>query len=430
MCNCLEIGYSLHLELIRLDIVIKLDSMELKTFIHVPLFCCMHEFHRRGLSVFLAVASNQNPIGICNGRVADNLPHAEAVINLYKTNGIMRMRIYDPDPETLKALRGTNIELVVGLPNELIQSIATNAAEATEWIQNNIQTYAQDVKFRYIVVGNEIMPNDAAAQFVAPAMQNIYAALASFNLHTQIKVSTAIQLGLLGSSYPPSEGAFSPTASSYMNPILSFLVTNRAPLLANLYTYFSYIGNPNDISLDYALFTSPKVVVQDGKYEYQNLFDASLDALYAALEKSGAPNLEVVISESGWPSYGGNAATVQNANIYYGNLVKHVQIGSPKRPNQPLETYLFALFDENKKEFAETERHFGLFYPNMQPKYQVGLESTPNNASYNATSPTASYNATSPNAYNDATSPNEFNKGIRNVPFFFYFLSLLSYLFL
>ncbi|CAL0304841.1 unnamed protein product [Lupinus luteus] len=407
---------------------------------------------------FEGIASNQNPIGICNGRVADNLPSAEAVINLYKANGIMRMRIYNPDPETLKALRGSNIELVVGLPNELIQSIATNAAEASQWVQNNIQTYAQDVKFRYIVVGNEIMPNDAAAEFVAPAMQNIYAALANFKLQSQIKVSTAIQLGLLGSSYPPSEGAFSPAASSYLNPILSFLVTNEAPLLANLYTYFSYIGNPNDISLDYALFTSPNVVVQDGKYEYQNLFDASLDALYAALEKSGAANLEVVISESGWPSYGANAATVENANIYYGNLVKHVQFGSPKRPNQPLETYLFALFDENKKEFAETERHFGLFHPNMEPKYQVGLVRIPNadNATstnaYNATSPNAydatstnAHNATSPSAY-DATSPSAydatssivyftdldgFNKGIRNVPFFFYFLSLLSfYLFL
>ncbi|KAE9620249.1 putative glucan endo-1,3-beta-D-glucosidase [Lupinus albus] len=310
-------------------------------------------------------------IGVCYGRVADNLPSAEEVIGLFKANGIERMRIYDPDLPTIQALRGSNIELSVGVPNQVIQSFATNAAAATEWVQNNIQTYANDVKFRYIIVGNEIMHHDEAAQFVAPAMQNIYNALESANLESQIKVSTAIQLGLLITSYPPSSGAFGTASTAYMTPILSFLVKNEAPLLANLYTYFSYIGDPKHISLDYALFTSPGTVVKDGQYEYQNIFDASLDSLYAALEKVGAPNLEVVISESGWPSDGGIGATVDNANTYYGNLVKHVKNGTPRRPNQPLETYLFAMFDEDKKGPAETERHFGLFYPTKQPKYQI-----------------------------------------------------------
>ena len=304
--------------------------------------------------------------------MANNLPPAEEVIDLYKASGIGRMRIYDPDQATLEALRGSNIELVIGVPNENIKSIANSVSSATYWVQNNILKYSKDVKFRYIVVGNEIDPsNDPTSIFVLPAMLNINAALASSNLQHHIKVSTAIQMNLLGSSYPPSSGAFSTSSISYITPIVNFLMDNEAPLLANVYTYFSYIHDLKSIDLSFALFTSPNVKVRDEKYEYQNLFDATLGALYAALEKVGGANLKVVVSESGWPSHGDVAASVENAQIYYKNLIKHVSMGTPNRPNQALETYLFAMFDENQKGPAETERHYGLFTPNKQLKYQI-----------------------------------------------------------
>ena len=282
------------------------------------------------------------------------MPPAKEVIDLYKSNGIGRMRIYDPCQETLEALRRSNIELVIGVPNENIKSIANSVSSATQWVQNNILSYSEDIKFRYIVVGNEIDPNnDLTSLFVLNAMQNINKALASANLQNQIKVSTAIHMGLLGSSYPPSAGAFSQSSVSYITPIVKFLLDNDAPILANVYTYFSYKNDPNDIDLSFALFTSPNVKVRDGNYEYQNLFDATLGALYAALEKVGGANLEVVISESGWPSHGDVAASVENAQIYYENLIKHVSSGTLSRPNQALETYLFAMLMKIKKDLLK-----------------------------------------------------------------------------
>ncbi|KAK2400649.1 glucan endo-1,3-beta-glucosidase [Trifolium repens] len=318
------------------------------------------------------IGTEAHSVGVCYGRVANNLPPAKEVIDLYKTNGIERMRIYDPDQATLEALRGSNIELVIGVRNEDIKSIANSVSSATNWVQNNVVKYSQDVKFRYIVVGNEIDPNnDPTSNFVLLAMQNIYTSLAYAKLQNQVKISTAIQMNLLGSSYPPSTGTFSGSSISFITPIVNFLMENEAPLLANVYSYFSYISDSNNIDLSFALFNSQTVTVRDGKYVYQNLFDSSLGALYAALEKIGGANLEVVVSESGWPSKGGIAATVENAQIFYDNLIKHVSSGTPNRPNQALETYLFAMFDENQKGPAETERHFGLFTPNKQPKYQI-----------------------------------------------------------
>ncbi|KAI3461134.1 hypothetical protein Pfo_017797 [Paulownia fortunei] len=273
---------------------------------------------------------------------------------------------------TLTALQGSDIELMLGVPNVDLESLQS---DATQWVQNNVRAHFPGTKIRYIAVGNEVDPgNDETSRFVPfvlPAMQSIYRALSVFGLQDQIKISTATFSALLLDSYPPSNAHFKD--KSFMEPIISFLAQTRAPLLANIYPYFGYIGNTESIPLPYALFTAPGVVVQDGDYGYQNLFDAMLDAMYSATEKAGGPNVEIVVSESGWPSDGGVAATMENANTYYMNLINHVKKGTPRRPEKAIETYLFAIFDENQKPGAKSEQHFGLFYPDKQPKYQVSF---------------------------------------------------------
>jgi len=303
------------------------------------------------------------------------------VVSLCKSNGIGAMRIYYPDHAILQALQGSGIRLILGVPNDNILSIGSNPSEATRWVQANVIPYASSIK--YIAVGNEVSMDSPQAALVGPAMQNVLNSLNSANLGGKIKVTTAISTSLVINGYPPSDGTF--TNMGFMGPVSNFLESNGSPLLLNVYTYFAYatstMGNGN-IDLNYALFTSPEPLFTDPNngLRYQNLFDALVDATYAALYRVGAHHTRIWVSESGWPSKGGfgslahynnggDGATLHNAGTYYRNLIKHVKQGTPLRPGEAIETYLFELFDEDQKPGGVVEQHFGVFTPDQKLKY-------------------------------------------------------------
>ncbi|KAJ4970898.1 hypothetical protein NE237_003997 [Protea cynaroides] len=317
-------------------------------------------------------------VGVCYGMKGNNLPSPKAVVDLYKSQNITRMRLYNPNQAMLEALKDSNIEVMMDVPISALQKLARDNITAIYWINDNVMNYWPSVKFRYIAVGNEVSPNSSNAQFVLPAMQYIYKNIMISGLQDQIKVSTVISTQLLGTSYPPSEGAFRDDVRSFIDPIVLFLVQKESPLLANVYPYFSYSADQGigDTNLAYALFTSQSVVVQDGNLEYQNLFDSMVDTLYSALGMV----VEIVVSETGWPSAGGIGATTENAKIYNSNLIQHVNGGTPKRPGKTIETYVFSMFDENQKNNTESEQHWGLFLPNKQSKYPISFGSVPINS--------------------------------------------------
>jgi hypothetical protein len=216
---------------------------------------------------------------VAYGTLGNNLPPATDVVGIYKSRNIQNMRLYDPNRDALQALRGSNIGVLLGVPNDQLQSLAGDPSAASNWVRTNVQAYSANVNFRYIAVGNEF-PNNLA-QFVVPAMQNIKNALSSAGLNN-IKVSTAVSTSVT-TGFPPSNGVFTSDAQPFMGPIVNFLASANAPLLVNVYPYFGYINNKSQIDINYALFTSPGTVVSDPPYNYQNLFDALVDTVYAAL---------------------------------------------------------------------------------------------------------------------------------------------------
>ena len=63
--------------------------------------------------------------------------------------------------------------------------------------------------------------------------------------------------------------------------------------------------------------------------------------------------------------------------------------GTPLRPGTAIDTYIFALFNENLKPGPGTERHWGLLYPNGTHVYDIDLTGYLNDSDYHTALPPA-----------------------------------------
>ncbi|XP_058083969.1 glucan endo-1,3-beta-glucosidase isoform X2 [Magnolia sinica] len=318
-------------------------------------------------------------LGINYGTVANNLPPPARVAQfLLQSTSIDRIKLFDANPTILQAFADTGIAVTVTVANDQIPQL-TNLEFANQWLRSNILPYTPTTNIIRILVGNEVV-STADKSLIAglvPAMQNLHTALVAESLDNQIKVSTPHSLGILSTSYPPSNGQFRRRYDiAIFEPLLGFLNATGSPFMINPYPFF---GLKRDV-LDYALFRpNPGVYDQNTRLTYSNMLDGQLDAIFTAMKRLGFADVEIVIAETGWPSEGEPGqigVSVESAADYNRNLIQHVNsgLGTPLMPNRTFETYIFALFNENLKPGPTIERNFGLFRPDMTPVYDVGIQ--------------------------------------------------------
>ncbi|RLN33666.1 glucan endo-1,3-beta-glucosidase, acidic isoform precursor [Panicum miliaceum] len=245
------------------------------------------------VAVAAATGDDRGKIGICHGRVGGNLPAPQDAEALLRQNGVTKARLFLPDPAVLPAFAAAGAR-------------GRGAVAAVR-----VLAHAPAARVRYLAAGNEVLYGDRSyAPSLVPAMRNLHAPLAAMGLEGSVRVSSAHASSVLAA------GAFDPAALPVLRPMLRFLADTGAPFMVNAYPFISYANDPDNVPLDYALFGAGAAPVRDGALAYTNLFDATVDALVAALEKEGFGGVPVAVTETGWPTAGHPAATPQNAAAY------------------------------------------------------------------------------------------------------------------
>ncbi|KDP39719.1 hypothetical protein JCGZ_02739 [Jatropha curcas] len=323
-------------------------------------------------------------LGVNWGTQATHKLPPKTVVQMLKDNGIKKVKLFDTEASTMRALAGTGIEVMVAIPND--QLLAMNDYKrAKDFVKSNISIYNFNggVNIKYVAVGNEPFLTSYNGSFINttfPALQNIQNALNEAGVGDSIKATVPLNADVYnsptGQSYP-SAGRFRSDINDLMTQIVQFLNKNNAPFTVNIYPFLSLYGNDN-FPIDYAFFdgVSQTVVDVGSGIQYTNVFDANFDTLVSALKAVGFGDMTVIVGEVGWPTDGDKSATVDYAYRFYNGLLPRLASnrGTPLRPGF-IEVYLFGLLDEDAKSIApgNFERHWGIFKYDGQPKFALDL---------------------------------------------------------
>ncbi|KAL7158140.1 hypothetical protein ABFS83_02G121900 [Erythranthe nasuta] len=341
------------------------------------------QFQALFLFVGVLVNSVGAYIGVNIGTDVTNLPPPVEIVAILRAHQITHVRLFDSDARILNALSATGILVHVSVTNQEVLGIGESTSAAATWISKNIAAYLPSTNITAISVGSEVLtslPN--AAPILFSAMSNLHKALVASNLNDRVKISTPFAMDVIPNPFPPSTANFNSTFNTTIFQILQFLKNTKSFYMVNAYPYYEYVKSNGIFPLEYALFkplSSVKQIVDPNTlFHYDNMYDALIDAVYnsiAALNFSGIP---VVVTETGWPWFGGATepdATLGNAETYINNLIRRVanESGPPSQRSFPIHTYIYELFNEDKRGGDVSERSWGLVFANGSTVYDLSL---------------------------------------------------------
>nr|GLL27113.1 glucan endo-1,3-beta-glucosidase 8-like [Ipomoea trifida] len=321
-------------------------------------------------------------LGVNWGTMASHKLPPKTVVQMLKDNGIQKVKLFDADQSSMSALAGTDIEVMVAIPND--QLLAMNDYDrAKDWVKRNVTRYnfKGGVNIKYVAVGNEpflTSYNNSFINTTFPALQNIQNALNDAGVGDSVKATVPLNADVYNSpedNAVPSAGRFRQDISEQMNQIVGFLHQNNAPFTVNIYPFLSLYANEH-FPVDFAFFDGAANPIVDNGVQYTNVFDANYDTLVSALKAAGYGDMPVLVGEVGWPTEGDRNANVNLAYRFYKGLLPRLAAnkGTPLRPGY-MEVYLFGLIDEDIKSIApgNFERHWGIFRYDGQPKFPMDL---------------------------------------------------------
>lgn len=108
------------------------------------------------LSTSLLFSVAESAIGVNWGTVSFRRLKPSTVVDLMKNNKITKVKLFDTDPDVMKALEGSGIQVMVGIPNDMLSVLSTSSVACDLWVKQNLSAYigkgGVDVRYYYFTL--------------------------------------------------------------------------------------------------------------------------------------------------------------------------------------------------------------------------------------------------------------------------------------
>ncbi|WVZ18565.1 hypothetical protein V8G54_005887 [Vigna mungo] len=92
--------------------------------------------------VFLTVVSGGSAwVGVNWGTMATHQIRPEKVVKMLKENGFTKLKLFDADELIMAALMGTDIQVMLAIPNNMLEKISNTPKAADSWVYENVTSY-------------------------------------------------------------------------------------------------------------------------------------------------------------------------------------------------------------------------------------------------------------------------------------------------
>ncbi|KAK9268911.1 hypothetical protein L1049_000676 [Liquidambar formosana] len=199
--------------------------------------------------VFVSMVSSGTSVGVNWGTMATHQLPPDMVVQLLEDNKFDKVKLFEADERILGALIGTHIEVMLAIPNYMLQEMSEDPMAAASWVEANVTSYhyTGGVNIKYVAVGNEPFLqtyNGTFLKYTLPALRNIQHALNHQGLGSKVKVTVPFNADIYyspDSNPKPSAGDFRPEIRDLTIEIIQFLYLNDAPFTVNIYPFLSLL---------------------------------------------------------------------------------------------------------------------------------------------------------------------------------------------
>lgn len=91
---------------------------------------------------FLTKIPSGHGVGVNWGTMATNQLQPERVVEMMKKNGFDKVKLFEADGRIMRALIGSDIEVMVAVPNYMLQQMSEDPDFAAAWVEANVTSYS------------------------------------------------------------------------------------------------------------------------------------------------------------------------------------------------------------------------------------------------------------------------------------------------